>query len=1025
MDSTISTEKQLQNNVIDLLKSMKYTFISQEDNVNFRNGKLSDVLLKDILINQLQKLNSFEYKGITYPFSSKNIANAVASLDESLNEGLMTANAKITDQLILGNSYQEELHDGIKKSFSLKYIDFNNLENNVFHFTEEYSVSRETLNERDKTRRPDIVLFINGIPFGVIELKKSSIETEQGISQMIRNQLKGEIPHLFKFTQITLAGNNHSPKYATTGTPKKFYATWEEDVRQNINTLVIDRTPSKLDNTIYSLFEKKRVIELLHSFIIFDNKVKKIARYQQYFAIKEIIKKIDKLDATGRRGGGLIWHTQGSGKSLTMVMLTRVIKGEIPNSKVVVVTDRKDLDRQIHATFNKSEIEATRAGSGKELIQLLQSGKSVITTLIHKFETVQKEKVILDDPNIFILVDESHRTQEGDLNKAMKKVFPSACYLGFTGTPLMKKEKSTISKFGGLLHKYTIDQAVRDGAVLPLLYEGRLVDQWISDENGLDRRFDVLSRDLNDEQKLDLKRKWARFQKVASSERRLEMIMFDINEHFIRNIQGTGFKAMLATSSKYEAIKYHKLFEELGDIKTAFVISAPDSREGYESVDDDNKAFINEEWQKIIKKYGDEDRYLEKVKDEFVEGEEIELIIVVSKLLTGFDAPRATILYIDKELKEHNLLQAIARVNRLYDGKDFGFIIDYRGLLGNLDSALTSYSSLDGFEEEDLVGTVVDIKEEIARVKTYYSHLEELFKNVENKNDQESYEVFLADEDIRKEFYEYLSSYARALKLTLSSDKRDEIFSDEEIKEYKLKMKFYSNLRISIKIRYHESVDFGKYEKQMQKLLDTFISAEDVHQLTKLVNIFDEDFETEIERLVGDNARADAILSASTATITEKMDSNPAYYEKLSLQIKEIIEEYKNNRLSDEEKLKNAKDVRNLLVSKDVDDCENYPESIKYNKCARAIFDNMTDEFSSFLGTNAEKVLEKVSMSFNDIFKESSKKPDWVNNTDVTNQIDGQIEEILWELEDEHSISINNIDKIIARVRSIGINNYS
>ncbi len=1025
MNSDISTEKQLQNNVIDLLKSMGYIFISQEENSTCRSGKLSDVLLKDILINQLQKLNSIEYKGITYSFSPNNISNAVNNLDESLNEGLMTANAKITDQLILGNSYQEELIDGVKKSFSLKYIDFKNIENNIFHFTEEFSVSRQTLNERDKTRRPDIVLFINGIPFGVIELKKSSVETEQGISQMIRNQLKGEIPQLFKFTQILLAGNNHSPKYATAGTPKKFYATWEEDVKQYIERLVTDRTPSKLDNTIYSLFEKKRVIKLLHSFIIFDNKVKKIARYQQYFAIKEIMKKIDKLDATGRRGGGLIWHTQGSGKSLTMVMLTRVIKASIPNSKVVVVTDRKDLDRQIHSTFNKSEIEARRAGSGKKLIQLLQSGKSVITTLIHKFETVQKEKVILDDPNIFILVDESHRTQEGDLNKAMKKVFPSACYLGFTGTPLMKKEKSTISKFGGLLHKYTIDQAVRDGAVLPLLYEGRLVDQWISDENGLDRRFDVLSRNLNDEQKLDLKRKWARFQKVASSERRLEMIMFDINEHFIKNIQGTGFKAMLATSSKYEAIKYHKLFEELGDIKTAFVTSAPDSKEGYESVDDDNKAFINEEWQKIIKKYGDEDRYLEKVKDEFVEGEEIELIIVVSKLLTGFDAPRATILYIDKELKEHNLLQAIARVNRLYDGKDFGFIIDYRGLLGNLDSALTSYSSLDGFDEEDLVGTVVDIKDEIARVKTYYSHLEELFKNVENKNDQESYEVFLADEDIRKEFYEYLSNYGRALKLALSSDKIDEIFSDEEIKEYKLKMKFYSNLRVSIKIRYHETVDFGKYEKQMQKLLDTFISAEDVHQLTKLVNIFDEDFETEIERIVGDNARADTILSALTATITEKMDSNPAYYEKLSLRIKEIIEAYKNDRLSDEEKLKNAKNIRSLLVAKDVETDENYPDSIKHSKCSCAIFDNMIDEFNQLLGTSSEEVLERVSISFNDIFKESSKKPDWVNNTNVTNHIDGQIEEILWELEDEHSVSFNNIDEIIARVRSIGINNYS
>ncbi len=1042
MNTNILSEKQLQNNVISLLKSMGYIFITKQDNLNFRNGKLSDVLLKDILLNQLQKLNSFEYKGITYPFSSKNIANAIESLDESLNEGLISTNSKITDQLTLGNSYQEELLDGVKKSFSLKYIDFKNPENNIFHFTEEFSVDRIIRNEKDKTRRPDIVLFINGIPFGVIELKKSSVETEQGISQMLRNQLQGEIPQLFKFTQILLAGNNHSPKSATTATPKKFYATWEEDVSEDISTLIMDRTPSKLDNTIYSLFDKKRVCELLHSFIIFDNKVKKIARYQQYFAIKEIMKKIDLLDARGRRGGGLIWHTQGSGKSLTMVMLTRVIKASISNSKIVVVTDRKDLDRQIHATFNNSEIEAKRARSGRELIGLLQSGKSVITTLIHKFETVEKEKVILDDPNIFILVDESHRSGDGDLNKAMRKVFPLSCYLGFTGTPLMKKDKSTISKFGGLLHKYTIDQAVKDGAVLPLLYEGRLVEQWISDERGLDRRFEVLSRDLNDEQKLDLKRKWARFQRVASSERRLEMIMFDINEHFIKNIQGTGFKAMLATSSKYEAIKYHKLFEELGDIKTAFVISAPDSREGYENVDDDNKAFINEEWQKIIKLYGDEDRYLESVKDKFVVGEEIELIIVVSKLLTGFDAPRATVLYIDKELKEHNLLQAIARVNRLYDGKDFGFIIDYRGLLGNLDSALTSYSSLDGFDEEDLVGTVIDIKDEIARVKTFYSHLEELFKSIKNRGDSESYEVFLAEESIRKEFYKYLTGYGRALKLALSSDKIDEVFSEKEISNYKQKMKFYNSLRISIKIRYHESVDFGKYEKQMQKLLDTFISAEDVHQLTKLVNIFDEDFETECDRIVGDNARADMILSASTATITEKMDSNPAYYEKLSLRIKEIIEAHKNDRLSDEEKLKNAKDVRKMLVSTTLDDKNNYPESIQKSSSAIAFYDNigkyleeainnsnyhhdMVAEPKINYGNKKNDSVVEIVLKINNIFKEISKKPDWVNNTDVSNQIDAKVEETLWDLEDEYDIKFTKIDEIISKVRSIGINNYS
>jgi type I restriction enzyme R subunit len=1014
-----SGEMQIQKNTIDLLKSMGYTFISQEEIKEHRTNT-SQVLLKDVLLEQLQSFNSFEYKGNSYNFSPKNIAKAIDDLDVSLNEGLMTANQKISDQLLLGNSYIEELIDGVQKSFPLFYIDYEHPKNNVFHFTEEFIVDRATRNESEKTRRPDIVLFVNGIPFAVIELKKSSVETAQGISQMIRNQGEKEIPTLFKYVQITLSANNHSPQYATTGTPEKFYAVWEEEEKLDVQSFISGRTVSKLDETLFSLFSKQRVLELLHSFIIFDGRVKKIARYQQYFAIKKILNRIETIDNTGIRGGGLIWHTQGSGKSLTMVMLAKVIKREIAGSKIIIVTDRKDLDKQIHTTFNSSEVKAYRAMSGHKLIELLHSGKSIITTLIHKFETVKKEKVVLDDPNIFILVDESHRSQGGDMHKDMRKVFTSACYLGFTGTPLMKKEKSSFDKFGGEIHRYTIDQAVRDKAVLPLLYEGRMVDQWINDPKGLDKRFEKISKNLNDEQKLDLKKKWARFQKVASSERRLEAIMIDINEHFKMHLQGTAFKAMLATSSKYEAIKYHELFEEEGDIKTAFVISASDSREGHSEVDesDENKAYVATAWQNIIKKYGDEEQYLDKVKDQFVHGEEIELLIVVDKLLTGFDAPRAQVLYIDKLLKEHNLLQAIARVNRLYDGKDYGLIIDYRGLLGDLDKALSDYSGLADFDEDDIAGAVFDIKDEIAKIKTYYSYLEELFIKVENKNDQESYELFLEDEEKRKLFYDYLSQYARALKLSLSSDKMDEIFSENEITNFKKKMKFYSELRKSIKIRYHEVVDFGKYEKQMQKLLDTFISSDDVNQLTKLVNIFDESFEEEIERVVGDNARADAILSACTATITEKKESNPAYYEKLSQRIKEIIEEYKDKRLTEEQKLQYAKDIRELLLNQKTDEDDSYPKEIRGDIHTKAFYDNLQDTIVD------KELLTDTVLKIDDIFKEVAKKPDWKHNNDVKNLIDGKLDDIFWALEDNHGLKFEDIDGLLAIIRSIGINNY-
>ena len=1034
-----TNEKTIQANTINLLKNMGYTYISPEEMSQHRSST-NQVILKEILLKQLQKLNSFEYKGTQYPFSAKNIAKAVDDLDVSLNEGLMTANQKISDQLLLGNSYSEELSDGVKKSFSLHYIDYENPQNNLFHVTEEFVVDRINRQEREKTRRPDLVLFVNGIPFGVIELKSAVRESTEGVSQMIRNQGQDEIPNLFKYVQITLAGNNYSPQYGTTGTPKKFYAVWKEK-DMDLSGVVKERTPSPLDKTVYALFSKERVVTLLYSFIIFDGKVKKIARYQQFFAIEKIMERIGRLDATGKRQGGLIWHTQGSGKSLTMVMLAKVIKRSIAGSKVIVVTDRKDLDKQIHETFNSSEVKAVRARSGKDLVRLLQSGKSVITTLIHKFEKVKNENVIFDDPNTFILVDESHRTQGGDLHKAMKKVFPEACYLGFTGTPLMRREKNSFAKFGGEIHRYTINQAVEDKAVLPLLYEGRLVDQWVNDEKGLDRRFEQIARHLNEEQRLDLKKKWARFQKVASSERRLEMIMFDINEDIKKRLQGTGFKAMLATSSKYEAIKYHKLFEEMGDVRTAFVISAPDTREGHSEVDEENKAFILEAWNRLLKKYGDEEKYLDKIKDEFINGEEIELLIVVDKLLTGFDAPRASVLYIDKLLKEHNLLQAIARVNRLYEGKDFGFIVDYRGLLGDLDKALNDYSGLADFDEEDIEGAVFDIREEIAKVKTYYSYLEELFAEVENRQDQESYEVFLADEEKRKLFYDYLSHYARALKLALSSDKIDEVFDAKQIAEYKEKMKFYAQLRKAVRIRYYEQVDFGKYEKQMQKLLDTFISADEVNQLTKLVNIFDEEFEAELERVVGDNARADTILSATTAVITEKRESNPAYYDKLSKRIQEIIEAYKEKRLTEEEKLKHAKEIRQMLLESEGEETNSYPQSIQHNAPARAFYDNLEEKFAEALNRVDKRIwvaeaplaygskpqddlLTQTVLKIADIFKEASKKPDWKNNRDMRNKIEGEIEDLFWEMEDTYGLKFDDSDALLATIQQIGINNY-
>ncbi|HLX54432.1 MAG TPA: HsdR family type I site-specific deoxyribonuclease, partial [Aquella sp.] len=771
----------------------------------------------------------------------------------------------------------------------------------------------------------------------------------------------------------------------------------------------------------------KRFLDLLQSFIIFDDKVKKVARYPQYFAIKDVLARIKDNHFTDVRAGGLIWHTQGSGKSLTMSMLTKAIKREIPNSRIIVVTDRIDLDNQIHDTFRNTEIKVVKANSGRDLTEKLNSGAAVITTLIHKFETIKNEKII-NDPDIFVLVDESHRTQGGDLHKAMKKIFPKGCYIGFTGTPLLAKHKhdGTLAKFGGLIHKYTLEQALKDKTILPLLYEGRSADQWINDQAGLDRKFELITRNLNEAQKKDLQQKWARFSNIASSEHRLEMIALDINEHFKQNVQGTGFKAILATSSKYEAVKYHEIFERFGEIKTAFVISAPDTREGYSELDNTNKQYVNGAWSEVMRRYDNENTYLESVKSEFVNGDELELLIVVDKLLTGFDAPRAKVLYLDKNLKEHNLLQAIARVNRLSDGKECGFIIDYRGLLEDLGSALTAYSALAGFDDEDIRDTVFNIKDEIDNVKNYYSHLVDLFKPVKFKNDSESYQVYVADEKLRRKFYDLLSKFGITLKHVLSSDTCENLLSDAEISKYKNKMKFFIDLKQAVEMRYQEKIDFGKYEKEMQKLLDSYISADEVIPITRLIDIFDKDFSKELTSLIGDNAKADAIINAMSKVISENHEKNPFLYDKLSDQIKQIIENYKQGRLSDEEKLKHAHDIRNLLVKKYSDDKKNYPiELLSRGDCAKALFDNLSTQME-FLNHNE---LIALVICIDDIFRAVALKPDWQNNINVHNQIDQGVDDLLFDIEKRHNIKvtnvINDVGQLITQVRQIGINNYA
>lgn len=1018
---------------IEVLQKLGYQYLSPEEAERMR-GNLHHVLLTTVLEEKLKELNSYEYQGQIYQFSESNIRQAIRDLDEPLTNGLVKTNEVIYETIMNGRSYTEFLPDGSKKSFTIQYIDWNNIENNVFHVVEEFEVERM---DGRGTVRPDIVLFVNGIPFAVIECKKASISMNQGISQMIRNQGKDYAPQLFKFIQIVMSTNKNETKYATCNTPKKFWSVWKEEKEewlQNwLDKTVEGRLPTMQDKNIISLFHPERLLELTQFFTLFDKDVKKVARYQQYFAIKEIIKTIEERDENGNRQSGVIWHTQGSGKSLTMVMLAKYILSELRdfNPKVIVVTDRVELDKQIHKTFSHTRLKASRATSGSHLVDLINDNHSdIVTTLVHKFGTASSKQKPIESRDIFVLVDESHRTQYGELHLKMKKVFPNACYLGFTGTPLMKKEKNTLIKFGKLIHKYTIADGVRDKAIVPLLYEGKMVEQSVN-QKAIDHRLEMITRNLNDKQKEEVKQRWSKYEKLASSEQRIYLIAEDINKHFVENYktQGSQFKAMLATNSKIEAIRYLEAFEELSDLNCAVVISPPDQREGHEAVDQESKDKVQRFWKRMMDRYGTPEKYEDAIKDEFVNGDELDLLIVVDKLLTGFDAPRATVLYVDKPMKEHTLLQAIARVNRLYEGKDYGLIIDYRGLLDKLDEAMQMYSGagLENFDPEDLKGAIYDVISIIGSLRQYYSDLWQIFAPIKNKNDREEYEVCLEDEERREEFYGVLSNFGRNLGIALESEKIYNTLPPEELQKYKKDFKFFQDLRKSVKLRYSDTIDHKEYEAKMQKLMDNYIAAEEVIRITNPVDILNaKAFEEELERLQSKRAKADAIRTRLTKSVHAKWDENPSYYKKFSERIQEAIQEYKDKRISEAEYLNRMKDIMNDY--RRGESSERYPEIIKENRNAQAFYGVTKDILSETTETAASydtNTLGNLASRMDEIIKEHQ-KVDWHDNVEIHNRIAQELDDLLFDFKEKYNLDIDfdTIDKIIEQIKTVALRRY-
>lgn len=1030
-----------QKPALDFLEKLGWQYITPVQTEKERGHILSNVILEGVLNNQLQKINAFEYKGKAYKFSQSSIQSAINTLKNVSDEGLVKTNENIYDLLTLGKSFNESIQ-GDQKAFTLRFIDWVNIDNNVFHVSDEYVIEGVKA-----TRRPDIVLFVNGIPFVLLENKRrdKNESIDEAISQHIRNQRKDlGAPRIFHYAQILLAVQPNQVKYATIGTPAKFWSVWKEDnlkqveklLNVNVDNTTVDlRSGTQQDQSLLSLCAPERLMELVYKFIVYDGPDKKIARYQQYFAVKEAIGRIKQTDAEGVRKGGVIWHTQGSGKSLTMVMLSKSIALEqsIKDPRVIIVTDRISLDKQIYKTFINCGKNVKKAKSGNDLIELLKDkGNENITSILDKFQTALKRKDFKDySKNLFVLVDESHRGQYGSAHAKMKAMLPNASYIGFTGTPLLKTEKSTARKFGGFIHKYTIDQAVSDEAVLPLLYEGRSAKLSINKPQ-IDKGFERLAAPLNEEAQKDLKKKFASISKIYESEQVVEEIAFDISKHFCENWQGTGFKAQLAVPKIDTAIRYQSYFENQTDqnlrINTRVVFTPPDSRTDYEDVwtEVSNEAKVY--WNSLMDKFRGQEEYetdsIERFKDN---SNEVELIIVVSKLLTGFDAPRNTVLYLAKPLVEHNLLQAIARVNRLFEGKEFGYIIDYVGILGRLDEALTKYSAFEGFEEEDLKGAVIDILSEIRKVSSRLADLWDIFKGIP-KTDLEALERHLGPKDVRDTFYQRLSAYARVFQVALSSDEFYIEYNENEIQQFKNELKFFQKMRVSVQNRYAEVVSYKEYEPRVRKLLDTHVGADYVERLTEKVNIFDQGMVNEALEVYGKSpaSKADMIAHQMKKVISENMEKDEAFYKKFSDLIEETINAFREGRIDEKEYLERVLRSRSDLQAGHQ---EGLPKILKDKKEARAFFGALFEVLSqTYKKEEINEIKSQLAQAGIQIGKivENLTIRDWKRNIDVQNNMENEIEDYLIEHRKNLGLEItfDEIDKILAKCLKVAKNNY-
>lgn len=940
---------------LTLLTHLGWSFLSPEQALSARGDKSDEVVLRQVLRTELQK-RRFVFAGKCYPLSEKSIDNLIAEVcSPALNEGLLSANEQMYNHLLYGISVTEFV-EGKRATPTVTLIDWQTPSNNSFVFTEEFSVTRSGGVE---SRRPDIVCFVNGIPLVVIEAKRPDGNAQkgptidEGISQSLRNQRHDEIPLLFAYSQLLLSINGYEGRYGTCETPLKFWATWrEEDIsdahmyavknkklnEQQIANLFSHRPAQDLawyqnliaagdlavtgqDKLLISLLTPARLLEMTRYYTLFDKKFGKIiARYQQVFGIKRLIERIEHKRPDGGREGGVIWHTTGSGKSFTMVLLSKalILHDELKQCRIVVVTDRVDLENQLSKTFasggeltGKKDRISAMATSGQRLAEQIGKGSErIIFSLIQKFNSATKlPECVNTSPDIIVLIDEGHRSQGGENHIRMKQALPNAAFVAFTGTPLLKDDKTT-NKFGPIVHAYTMQRAVEDQTVTPLLYEERIPDLDVN-ERAIDSWFERITEGLSEEQKTDLKRKFARKGQVYNAEDRIRLIALDIANHFSKHIT-EGLKGQLACDSKASALKYKQYLDEAGLFESAVVISSPDTREGNTSVDESTAPEVTQWWKKTVGGQ-DEQTYTKQVIERFDSDNSLKMLIVVDKLLTGFDEPKNAVLYIDKPLKGHNLIQAIARINRLHPLKQHGLLIDYRGILAELDTTIKEYQDLasrtqGGYDINDIAGLYNQMSTEYKRLPHLYKQLWAIFEGVKNKNDIEQLRQVLVPKveerdgelvdihlKVREDFYEALTAFASCLKVALQSATffEDQSFSELDRHHYKETLKQLSSLRQLVQQDAGEKVDYDEYALQVKKLLDKHVVGVAVKEPAGVYDVNRLGQQTQPEEWGEEKTRneTDIIKTRVTRMIEQELRDDPYAQEAFSKLLRNAIAE--------------------------------------------------------------------------------------------------------------------------------------